>query len=434
KGAMGIVYKGYDPMIERNVAIKTVLQNLLEGEEGHQALARFKREAQAAGRISHPNIVAVYEYGEDEGVSFIAMEYVEGKELKDCFDNNERFTPEKVVEIMKQLLSALEYAHKKGVVHRDIKPANILIMNDKDVKIMDFGVARIESSTLTQAGAVLGTPSYMSPEQFMGQTVDNRSDLFSAGGVLYQLLTGEKPFSGSLTTIMHRVLNVDPEKPSALNVQLPKSFDAVIVKALAKRPQDRYQTAADFSNALDKALAGEDDTDTAFDADATVVLGAKKADATIAVSKGTSVKKKSSKRLAIVGLIGVLLVVGTLAGVKKRRETARASIPDKISAPEHAEVLTASIPDVHEPVHKPEPVKPYEPPGFVMVMTEPNGAVVMLNDGERSFLGVTPKEIELSPGEYDFIIEKQGYHTEEASIEIESEARIPFKVKLMKIR
>jgi len=268
RGAMGVVFDAWDPSIERRVALKTVRRDQLDGSEAQEMLDRFKREAQAAGRLSHPNIVAVYEYGEDDGTAFIAMEYVEGRELKDYFDKSERFALPQVGRIMGELLDALGLAHANRIVHRDIKPANIFLLTDGRVKVGDFGIARIESSNLTQAGSVLGTPAYMSPEQFMGQTVDGRSDLFSAGVILYQFLTGEKPFTGQLTTIMHKVLKEDPIAPSTLNVQVPPAFDPVVRKALAKRPDDRFQSAKEFSAALQDAVAG---VPAAGDADATVL-------------------------------------------------------------------------------------------------------------------------------------------------------------------
>ncbi len=269
RGAMGIVYEGWDPMIARSVALKTVRREQLERTEAEEILSRFQREAQAAGRLNHPNVVAVYEFGEDpDGTAFIAMEFVEGRELKDYFDKQERFSLQETVRIMRELLSALDHAHSNGIVHRDIKPANIFILKDGRAKVGDFGIARIESSNLTQAGSVLGTPAYMSPEQFMGQRVDGRSDLFSAGVILYQFLSGEKPFSGQLTTIMHKVLKEDPIAPSELNVQSPTVFDSVVKKAMAKRPEDRYQTAREFIDALDQALQFRSATATA---DATLV-------------------------------------------------------------------------------------------------------------------------------------------------------------------
>jgi tRNA A-37 threonylcarbamoyl transferase component Bud32 len=255
KGAMGVVYEGYDPMIERTVAIKTIRAENLQGDDAQEQLARFRREAQAAGKLTHPNIVSIYDFGIDDGTYYIAMEFVKGRELQEILNKNERFGMAGVVQVMTQLLEALDYSHRNGVVHRDIKPANIIILDDGAVKVADFGIARTESSNLTQVGMVLGTPSYMSPEQFMGQTVDGRSDLFSAGVILYQLLTGEKPFTGSLTTIMHKVLQEQPLPPSTLNVQVPPTFDAVVQKALAKRPDERFQTGREFAAAIKEAAA-----------------------------------------------------------------------------------------------------------------------------------------------------------------------------------
>ena len=253
---MGIVYEGFDPFIQRVVAIKTIQKTLIDKSEVEDTLGRFRREAQAAGRLSHPNIVAVYEYGEDNDVAFIAMEYIVGVELKDHFDKTEKFPITDCARIMSQLLDALEYSHARGVVHRDIKPANILITQDGQVKIADFGIARIESSDLTQVGTVLGTPSYMSPEQFMGKAADRRSDVYSAGIILYQFLTGVRPFTGSnMTVIMHKVMNELPANPVVLNPDLPKVLAKVVEKAIAKQPEDRYQTAAEFMNALKQAVA-----------------------------------------------------------------------------------------------------------------------------------------------------------------------------------
>ena len=250
RGAMGVVYEGYDPLIKRLVALKTIRPDQLAGEERSTVLARFRREAQAAGRLSHPNIVPVYEFGEDAGVSYIAMEFVRGRELKACFDASERFRPADVVRIMGEILAALDYSHRQGVIHRDIKPANIFLLEDGSVKVADFGIAHVESSNLTQVGTVLGTPSYMSPEQILGLPVDGRSDLFSAGVILYQFLTGERPFAGSAATTMQKVLKEDPLPPSTLNVQVLPMMDAVVRKAMAKRADDRYQTAHEFADAI----------------------------------------------------------------------------------------------------------------------------------------------------------------------------------------
>lgn len=325
QGAMGVVYEGFDPMIARRVALKTVRRDQLDRAEVEEILARFKREAQAAGRLNHPNIVQIYEYGEEPGpdggtaggTAFIAMEFVEGRELKDRFDADERFPLAEIVRIMGQLLDALDYSHKNGVVHRDVKPANIILLEDGTVKVADFGIARIESSNLTQAGSVLGTPSYMSPEQFMGQTVDGRSDLFSAGVILYQFLTGEKPFTGALTTIMHKVLKEEPPAPSALNVQVPRPFDALMRKALAKRPDERFQNGREFAIALKMAAAGQavpgdGDATLVNDAEATLVDAAEQTlatERTAAAPKAATAAQPASARKSSPGL-ALALVAG----------------------------------------------------------------------------------------------------------------------------
>ena len=257
RGAMGVVYEGYDPMIKRIVALKTIRADQLSGENAETVVARFRREAQAAGRLNHPNIVSIYDFGEDQGIWFIAMEYIKGRELKDYFQANERFATADIVRIMTQMLAALGYSHKLGVIHRDIKPANVFVLADGTIKVADFGIAHIESSDMTQAGSVIGTPSYMSPEQILGLPIDGRSDLFSAGVILYQFLTGERPFIGSSTATMHKVLEEDPLPPSRFNVQVPGAMDAVVKKALAKRPDDRFQTAEEFAQALTAAAQRE---------------------------------------------------------------------------------------------------------------------------------------------------------------------------------
>jgi eukaryotic-like serine/threonine-protein kinase len=277
KGAMGIVYEGFDPVIERTVAIKTILPSQLNSAEVVGVMARFKREAQAAGRLNHPGIVAIYDYGEEiaqeineddvtmmapspaarpaERVAFIAMEFVKGRELRDFFEKGERFPMPEVVRIMGEILDALDHAHSQGVVHRDMKPANLIVLESGRIKIADFGIARVEASELTQTGTVMGTPSYMSPEQFMGHPVDGRSDLFSCGVILYQLLTGEKPFTGeSTTTVMYKVLREDPVPPSQLNLSLAPALDAVVKKALAKNPAERFQSGREFAQALKAAV------------------------------------------------------------------------------------------------------------------------------------------------------------------------------------
>ncbi|MBU0680589.1 MAG: serine/threonine protein kinase [Proteobacteria bacterium] len=259
RGAMGVVYKGFDPHIQRTVAIKVIRKAAFADDELAEVLGRFKHEAQAAGRLVHPNIVTVYEYGEENDTAFIAMEYIEGKSLKELMADQATFTLAEVADILSQLLTGLHYAHTAGIVHRDIKPDNLIFTLDGTLKIMDFGVARLESSSLTRAGSVMGTPSYMAPELFTGEDIDQRSDLFSAGIILYQLLTGRKPFSGSsMTAIMHQVINVTPTNPSQFDNRLPAPLDRLMQTCLAKNPANRFQNGTDFLVALKKAFAKVD--------------------------------------------------------------------------------------------------------------------------------------------------------------------------------
>lgn len=250
KGAMGVVYRAFDPLIDRAVALKTVRRDPADGAQAREMIERFRKEAQAAGRLMHPNIVAVHEYGESDDIAYIAMEFVDGSPLSTLIGERPCPLPQALA-WFSDLLAALDYSHRHGVVHRDIKPANLLVTRDGRIKISDFGIARVESSTLTQTGAMLGTPSYMSPEQFRGEAIDGRSDLFSAGVVLYQLLTNQRPFSGSAATVMQQVLNHTPAQPSQLNAALPAGFDAVVMRALAKEPRERHASARAFQQALD---------------------------------------------------------------------------------------------------------------------------------------------------------------------------------------
>jgi serine/threonine-protein kinase len=253
RSAMSTVYEGWDAGIARKVAIKTISLPDPSDAEARDKLSRFKREARAAGRLSHPNIVGVFDYGETENVAFIVMEFVDGLSLRTLLEQ-ERFLPlPHVLNIMRDVLEGLQYSHAQRVVHRDIKPANIMLTNSGRAKIADFGIARIESSNITQTGVVIGTPAYMSPEQLLGEPVDNRTDIYSTGVVLYELLAGERPFEGSLATIMHKALHTVPPKPSDVSVRAPTTLDAVVARAMAKKAEDRFATAAEFSDTLFRA-------------------------------------------------------------------------------------------------------------------------------------------------------------------------------------
>ena len=308
-GAMGTVLDAFDPVIERRAALKILpkpAENDLEGQEG---LARFKREAQAAGRLNHPNVVAVYDYGEDGANAWIAMELVEGGTLKQNLDRGERLPLPEILRVMEQMLAGLDYSHKRGVVHRDIKPANLMLTIDQQIKIADFGIARIENSSMTQVGTVMGTPSYMAPEQLRGEPVDARADIWASGVLFYQLLTGEKPFEGGYSSVMHKALNTEPTPPSTLAVTAPRGFDAVIAKALAKRPEDRFSSAGAFAEAIRASAAGT--TSSPADADATLVARAVPVEpARVPPVQAPPVTKKGPPVALIGGGVAVLFAAG----------------------------------------------------------------------------------------------------------------------------
>lgn len=244
QGAMGIVYKGVDPMIGRTVALKTLKTEGVAPDQLAEFKRRFAQEAQSAGRLAHPNIVTIYDVGEEQGLAYIAMEFIKGKALDEYISEKSPFSIDQIVSIMTQICDGLGYAHKNGVIHRDIKPANIVLTNDHIAKITDFGIAKIASTSATQTGMVVGTPSYMSPEQITGRGVDNRSDIFSIGAVFYELLTYEKAFPGdNITTVMYRVVHENPTPLSIANMSVPAQFDQIVMKALAKNPADRYPDA-----------------------------------------------------------------------------------------------------------------------------------------------------------------------------------------------
>jgi len=253
---MGVVYKSFDPVIRRPVALKTIRRDLLDGGGAIDFSARFRNEAQAAGRLLHPGIVAVYEYGEENEYAYIAMEYVEGNNLGHYLNQKVRFSIAGALSILSQLLEALQYAHEAGVLHRDIKPSNIIIMNNGRIKVADFGIACVETSNLTQIGAVMGTPGYVAPELYLGHKFDCRIDVFSAAVVLYELLAGTAPFGGPPESAMYRVCHKTPTPPSvAKHDPSLEPFDAIVLRALAKRAQDRYDSAAQFREAIMQARA-----------------------------------------------------------------------------------------------------------------------------------------------------------------------------------
>src|ERR1700680_4699682 len=249
RGAMGVVYRAVDPVIGRNVAVKTIkLSAEGTGLTRPELLTRFQTEARAAGLLTHPNIVVVFDAGEEDGLYYITMELVEGKSLQALLDGGHAFPLPRTLRIMEQTCSALQFAHERNVVHRDIKPANLMLTADDTVKVTDFGTAKIlQFGTVQQTAHVMGTPSYMSPEQVKGRAVDGRSDIFSLGVMLYEMVTGEKPFPGqNITTVIYKIVNEDPVPPRQIDPTIHPGISAVVMRALEKEPEQRYQSCREM--------------------------------------------------------------------------------------------------------------------------------------------------------------------------------------------
>ncbi|MGZ5582968.1 MAG: serine/threonine protein kinase, partial [Usitatibacter sp.] len=249
QGAMGVVYKAVDPIIDRTVAIKTINLNLSR-QELEEYEARFQQEIKAAGRLNHPNIVTIYDVGKTDAVAYMAMEFLEGLELKDIIASGQIMPADQVVDIIAQVADGLWFAHQQDIVHRDVKPSNIMVMKGGIAKITDFGIARLPNSAVkTMTGLILGSPRYMSPEQVIGKTIDARSDIFSLGVVLYEALTGVAPFDGdNVNAIMYSTVNTTPPPPSSHNRLLPPMLDLIVAKAMAKLLEDRYQTVKEIAD------------------------------------------------------------------------------------------------------------------------------------------------------------------------------------------
>jgi serine/threonine-protein kinase len=259
RGSMGVVYKARDPQIDRLIAIKTISVIAAEDEDAHEYRERFFLEARAAGRLSHPGIVTIFDVGEEPHTNspFIVMEYVAGRSLQKILAEKHKLPLNVGLQLAQELAEALDYAHSQGVVHRDVKPANILVTEDGHAKIADFGIAKLNLAQLTVNGHVLGTPAYMAPEQLEGETVDGRADLFSVGVILYAMLTGHRPFQGnSAATVCFKVVNREPVPATAFDAEFPPEVDYVINRAMSKNPAQRYQTGREMALDISELMRG----------------------------------------------------------------------------------------------------------------------------------------------------------------------------------
>ncbi len=374
RGSMGIVYHAHDPDFDRSVALKVLRWDRVSNPD---FVKRFLREPKVIGRLRHPNIVEGYALGEDHDTVYLAMEYVEGVPL-DEYVRSRNPSMAEWISIVIKVAEALDYAHRQGVVHRDIKPSNILIEKDGNPKITDFGIARIEDPTLTQqtqAGEILGTPAYMSPEQVLGQPVDGRSDIYSLGVILYELACGRRPFTGkALGTILTAIVQEPPPDPKVLAPEIPERLSRIIQKCLSKKPEDRFSSSKELAAALQEVLKE---------------LSGPPTDETSLEKKPLSSRRASKKLLGFFAAV-LLILVGVFGYYLSR----------------------------------PEGV-------FVRLVSVPEGAEIIIN---QEYRGKTPTQLRLLPGEYTLRLQKEGYRTWEGPLNVDAEHAGPVNVRLTPLR
>ncbi|HLJ30568.1 MAG TPA: serine/threonine-protein kinase [Candidatus Angelobacter sp.] len=466
RGAMGVVYKAQDPTIGRTVALKTMRLDV-HGLETADVLRRFRNEARAAGVLNHPNIVTIHDAGEQDGMFYIAMEFIEGTTLQTLLVEKRVLRPEETIRICRQIGNGLDYAHSTGIVHRDIKPANIMITPNGTVKIMDFGIAKAGSG-MTSTGQMLGTPNYMSPEQVKGKVLDGRSDLFSLGVILYEMVTGEKPFVGqSATTIAYKIAHENPVPPRDLDGTIHHGLSMVVSKALAKAPDERYQTGAELIKDLENYKSGGSSlSDTGVLSTSAVNLvnatppvhqAAAEAAVTATAVKAatepplaTPVAHKKRGVLALV-LTTVLLATAALAGyffylyrttrkmqeadrvqqqkaTQEQRQAALAAAAPK--TPENQQEATPGNTTAQPPKPDASPDKAVKSQGELRLDSQPPGASVKV-DGGTDPTWITPfKASHLSAGKHTLVFSKTGYAQEERTVTVTAGKSVPFSIQL----
>ena len=481
RGAMGVVYKATDPNIGRTVALKTMRLDV-HGLESADLMRRFQNEARAAGLLNHPNIVTIYDAGEYEGIFYIAMEYLEGTTIQEMLAERRVLEPGDVVRFSREICKGLDYAHSHGIVHRDVKPANIMVTRSGAVKIMDFGIAKAGAS-MTGTGQVLGTPSYMSPEQVKGKSLDGRADLFSLGVILYEMLTGEKPFAGqNVTTIIYKIVNENPIPPRELDATVPAGLSALALKALAKSPDERYQSGAEMARDLEsyKKIGPASLTAHATSGSTSVPTGEKTvalpiqpvASGTVRIPNPSATAAKvaiapvpqstqkpgtAKSRVSIVGVLVLVLMLGSLAAAfafyrshakaqlqaaikKEQRPTPQplatpsptpvAATPSPLPTPETTPTVEINASETSVP-EKPWVKKKKQPTtGELTVASQPVGARVSI-DGHSDADWITPfTAARLKPGNHQLVFAKDGYAPETRSIESLAGKTVSFSVDL----
>jgi serine/threonine-protein kinase len=458
---MGVVYHAIDPNIGRPVAIKTIqLGEKRTAEEQERLRERLFREARSAGILSHPGIVTVYDVQQEGDLAYIAMEYVDGPTVDQWLTEQRAVAAEWMFSILAQTAAALDYAHQKGIVHRDIKPANIMIAADGTAKIADFGIAKVAASEqFTMTGSIVGTPHYMSPEQVQGLAVDGRSDQFSLAVMAFEMLTGEKPFTGEhLTTVVYKIVAEEPVPPHRLNPTLSGPIEAAVRRGLAKKPENRYRTCREFVEALEKACegskgwqpmprGGSGNAPTQADgaAPAIELPPARKPVRADSLAGETAVGRRSGFVTFLVAVL-VAAVVLALIGWQYKAWTGSKGVGQSAEKTEEqaaAELAAKAVPPTANPEDgKPSPVKAAEdtakaeskePPAAdggtktevvpplpaqpVQVITSPGGATAIL-DGQRSTACLTPCSLTAAPGRHTISVSMAGYQIERRDVEV----------------
>jgi serine/threonine protein kinase len=488
RGAMGVVYLAVDPTIGRNVAIKTIrLGEVTDQEERAKLRERLFREARSAGILSHPGIVTIYDMEEHDDVAFIAMEFVDGPTLDQLLSKREALAPERLMSILRQTAAALDYAHAKGIVHRDIKPANIMIASDGAVKITDFGIAKVTTSQqYTQTGTILGTPNYMSPEQVQGLAVTGRADQFSLAVIAFEMLTGDRPFTGEhLTTVVYKIVAEDPPPVQRLNPTLGPQIDNALRRGLAKKPEARYISCIEFINGLDSACAstqgwknlprgGNLSLPTVIEAPARTTRFSPGSTTEEVIARRSSrwkwVLPFAAALVVALGLIGLIALqfgpdLGTTKSAAPAPPTQTASNPPPAETPaappveekkpsptdqapaasspsdsggNHQETSPVEEKKPTEAEAKPPEQTPQVPPERpkaksrppkgpqdVVITSEPAGATAIL-DGDPSVSCKTPCLLSVVPGQHSVSINQPGYQQERRSFQIiDSPVEVP---------
>jgi serine/threonine protein kinase len=392
KGNMGVVYQAHDPQIDRMIALKVLRPDRMTSED---FVARFLKEARAIGRLSHPQIVTVYDVGEDQGSIYIAMEYLKGEPLNEVMKSG-RLTVDQSVDIVRQVAQALDYANQKGIVHRDIKPSNIIVTHDLEVKLTDFGIARIEDSAAgyqTQAGEILGTPIYMSPEQVMGKTADGRSDLYSVGVLFYEMIVGRRPFKGNnLAAIFHSITHDVPESPMTVDPFITRALSDLIMKCLEKAPENRFQTGRQMVEALNQVSG----------------------DAPAVTVSGEALKKGGPPKALILGLI-VVLVLGLGAGGYYFLGHRSSPPPTEQTVPQGGAVAGVKNQNAATEL------------ATLQISSEPQGANIYV---DSIFKGQTPLDVALPLGKYELRLSLVDHLAWEAQVDLDTPGEMPLHIAM----